>query len=410
MKRLLLLLIIIIPVYVFAQEEKKFGISFSGFVKSDIFLDTRQYLSFREGHFLLYPLGESLDLDSVDVNSKTNFNILSIQSRLTGNITGPDAFGAKSSAVLEGEFFGMSDASINTFRLRHALVKLNWQSTELLVGQTWHPMFITDCFPGVISFNTGAPFQPFSRNPQVRITQTFGEIRIMAAAVTQRDFSSPGGSASIRNSAFPEIQLQLQYNLADKDAGTEILAGVGGGYKILQPRLITDSMYQTNEKVKGISYLAFLKFKTPVITVKCEGALGQNLYDLTMLGGYAIKYTNDTAIINNNDYEYTTINCYSVWTDITTNGDKIQGGLFAAYSENLGSADYFIGDNFIRGIDIKYLYRISPRIIFNSGKVRFAGELEYTTAAYGHSDIQGLVKDASEISNLRALIAVYYFF
>jgi hypothetical protein len=408
MKRQLLLLVAVIPLVVFSQEDKKFGISFSGYVKNDIFFDSRQNRSLREGHFLLYPFGEYLDINGKDVNAKASFNMLSIQSRLTGNITGPDAFGAKSSAVIEGEFFGMSDENINTFRLRYSYVKLNWQTTELLVGQYWHPMFISDCFPDVVSFNTGAPFQPFSRNPQVRISKIFGDIRFMAAAVSQRDFTGPEGSTSLRNSIIPDMQLQLQYRLTNGSA--EILAGAGAGYKMIQPRLITDSLCQTDEKVKGISYIAFLKYKTPEITVKCEGVLGQNLYNLTMLGGYAEKYTDDTARLNHDNYEYTTIDCYSVWADISSNGEKMQAGLFAAYSENLGSDDYFIGDDNIIGVDIKYLYRISPRIIFNSGKARFAFELEYTTAAYGRADIQGLVSNTKEVANLRALFAVYYFF
>jgi len=27
-----------------------------------------------------------------------------------------------------------------------------------MIGQFWHPMFATDCYPDVVSFNTGAPF------------------------------------------------------------------------------------------------------------------------------------------------------------------------------------------------------------------------------------------------------------
>jgi len=153
-----------------AQDKPSFGISFSGFVKSDIIYDSRQTVALREGHFLLYPAPESLDKNNDDINAKSNFNILSIQTCLTSKITAPDAFGAKTSGQFEGEFFGNTDGDINGFRLRHAFVKLDWTNLSLLVGQTWHPMFITEMFPAVVSFNTGAPFQPFSRNPQIRLT------------------------------------------------------------------------------------------------------------------------------------------------------------------------------------------------------------------------------------------------
>ena len=61
MKRLLLLLGLVISYTGNAQEikeEPKFGINFSGFVKTDIFFDTRQSgtsTGLREGHFYLFP-------------------------------------------------------------------------------------------------------------------------------------------------------------------------------------------------------------------------------------------------------------------------------------------------------------------------------------------------------------------
>ena len=160
-----------------SKEVPKPGINFSGFVKTDIFYDTRQTGCIREGHFLLYPENKLPDSYGNDINARANFNILSIQSRLKGSITGSDAFGAKTSGLIEADFFGNENANfsdVNGFRIRHAFVKLNWKSTELMAGQYWHPMFIAESFPGVISFNTGAPFQPFSRNPQIRLTQSFG--------------------------------------------------------------------------------------------------------------------------------------------------------------------------------------------------------------------------------------------
>ena len=69
-------------------------------------------------------------MNNIDINAKSGFNILSIQSRLTGKITGPDAFGAKTSGQLEGEFFGTADSDVNGFRLRHAFVKLDWENTS----------------------------------------------------------------------------------------------------------------------------------------------------------------------------------------------------------------------------------------------------------------------------------------
>ncbi|NQV02830.1 MAG: hypothetical protein HQ542_09300, partial [Bacteroidia bacterium] len=231
----------------FAQDngDKKplFGIKFSGFVKTDIFFDSRQVVTAREGHFLLYPENEKLDADGNDINAKWNYNILSIQTRLAGSIWGPDLLGAKSSAFIEGAFFGNINPAINTFRLRHAFIKLNWKTTELLTGQTWHPMFSTDCFPGTISFNTGAPFVVFSRNPQIRITQKLGKFKLTLAALSQVDFVSTGpdgpSTKYLRNSVLPELDFQLQFKTANKETGTSFVIGAGIDFMMLTPRLAT---------------------------------------------------------------------------------------------------------------------------------------------------------------------------
>lgn len=408
-KHLLIALVVLIPMVSFAQD-KKFGIEFHGFVKNDIFWDSRQSVAVREGHFYLYPKNESLDINGNDINATPSFNILSIQTRLKGVITGPDAFGAKTSAIIEGAFFGHTNADINGFRLRHALVKLNWTNTELLVGQYWHSMFITECFPGTVSFNTGAPFQPFTRNPQIRLTQKMGDLKIKIAAISQRDFVStgPDGASSLylRNSVLPEMNMTVQYNKKNTN-GNEFLIGAGVDYKILTPRLMTDSVYSTNETVNSLSTMAFLKVKIPALTIKMEGVYGQDMYNMTMIGGYAVTNITDPL---KNYLEYTPLSTLSFWTDIHTNGKKVQAGLFAGYSQNLGCGEDIVGDRYVRGSDIDYVYRISPRIIFNSGKMRFAGEVEYTTAAYGAPDTDGTVINSGEVSNLRFLIGVYYFF
>jgi hypothetical protein len=421
MKKIILVLFVLHLAFVisYAQdnEEKKFGISFKGFVKNDVMYDTRQTVSVREGHFLLYPAAEKLDPAGKDINAKSNFNMLSIQSRLTGAITGPDAFGAKTSGVLEGAFFGHTDGDINGFRLRHAYLVLDWEKDQLLFGQTWNAMFIPECFPDVVSFNTGAPFQPFARNPQIRYTRKMNKLKLIATMMSQRDFTSPGGSASLRNAVIPDMNLKLQYQ--NKNGDNELVAGTGAAYKTLVPRLSNAAGYQVHdEKVSGLSFMAFFKMKSAQITYKLEGVYGQNLFDVTMLGGYAIRYTTDTFMINNDYRDYTAMDVLSVWSELHTNGKKIQFGLFGGYTKNMGSQKNLYdwqntASYFVRGGNIDYVYRISPRVVFNSGKTRFALETEYTVAAYGNvsnNNSLGAVQDAEEVSNLRLLLGAYYFF
>ena len=394
-------------------EEKKpaFGIAFSGFVKTDIFYDTRQTVSIREGHYLLYPKALLAGPDGDDVNDRGSFNILSVQTRLAGKITGPDALGAKTSAYIEAEFFGTADADINGFRLRHGYLKLEWKRSELMIGQYWHPMFVVESFPDVVSFNTGAPFQPFNRSPQVRYTVKLGAVGLTATALAQRDFLSNGPdgttSAYLRNAALPEFNLKVQYAAKNEARKTETVAGLGTDVMRLAPRIVTAAGYETDESITGFAAMAFFKQKWAKATWKAEAVWGQNLHHLTMLGGYAVRNVVDEIRL---DWAYTPIGTLSMWTELMTNGPRWQAGLFAGYSKNLGASDEISGANYARGFSIDRLYRLSPRLVYNVGKMRFAGEAELTAASYGTPDAFGKVREARFVHNLRLLLAAYYFF
>jgi hypothetical protein len=100
----------------------------------------------------------------------------------------------------------------------------------------------------------------------------------------------------------------------------------------------------------------------------------------------------------------------SVWTDIHSNGSKLQVGLYAAYSRNLGTQEDIVGPVYARGANIDYMYRIAPRLIYNINKFRIAPEIEYTVAAFGTTQADGTVKDATAVGNIRFLLGVFYFF
>jgi hypothetical protein len=413
MKRAIIAALFLVPILMMGQqEEKKFGISFNGFVKNDFFWDSRQTVDAREGHFYLYPANELLDENGEDINARPHFNFLSIQTRLRGDITGPDVLGAKTSAAIEGEFFGHTDPDINGFRLRHAYIKLNWKTTELLMGQYWHPMFITASYPATVNFNTGVPFLPFSRNPQIRLTQSFGGFKAYLTALSQVDFKSTGPDGSnakyLRNTAVPAFNLNLEYHYDNSD-GFKFLIGVAGGIKTLLPRMVTDSNFKTSEKISTLCAQGYIKIAVPVLTIKLQGTYAQDAYDLLMIGGYAVNDITDPV----RDFrEYTPLNTFSAWADIHTNGKKIQGGLFFGYSKNLGASEIINGPAYARGSNVGYLYRISPRLIYNVGKFRIAPEVDYTVAAYGKfvNGTDGIPMDTKEAGNLRFLLGVFYFF
>jgi hypothetical protein len=387
----------------------------------------------REGQFLLYPDEIKHDADGKDINAKPNFNMLSIQTRLAGTITGPDALGARTSGYIEGEFFGNINTGINSFRLRHAYVKLTWTHTELMIGQYWHPMFVANCAPETVSFNTGAPFVVFSRNPQVRLSQHIGKFALQLSALSQLDFTTTGPDGTspkyLRNSVLPELNFQVQFGIKNEKKGTEFLAGAGINYIVLTPRLSTDvilkaakdtvinsvvvhqnaitSTYKSTSTTTGLSYFAFAKLKLSAVTMKAGFVLGQNTYGYTMLGGYVVKDIPDPKTGNE---AYAAISTLAAWGEFMTNGKRWQTGIFGGFSKNLGAGEVVTGPYYSRGTNIDYLYRISPRLLLNVGKFRLAAELEYTVAAYGKTNEKGYVYNVTEVGNLRPLLGVYYFF
>jgi hypothetical protein len=409
-----------------AQEtEKMFTVKLSGFVKNDFFFDSRETVSAREGHFLLWPTPESLDVNGNDINAKHNFNFLAIQSRLKVAATGPDAFGAKTLAVIEADFFGQSNPNINLLRLRHAFIKLNWKNTELLTGQYWNPMFVTSCFPGTVSFNTGTPFQSFARNPQVRITQHFGGLQFIVAALAQRDFSSRGpdpvnnavvlvSSEFLRNSNIPDLHFQIHYQLKNAEKSTDFVIGAGVAYKTIVPRLysvVGTDKYKVDEQVSGITAMAFAKLKLKAVTFKLQGRYGENITDLLSVSGFAIKSIDDTIT---GKQSYTPLKNTSVWGEIHTNGSKFQVGIFAGYLKNNGTKEEMSSaSNMVFGLgnNIESMYRVSPRVVFYSNKLEFACELEYTSANFGSGyDVYYVPTSTTTAANMRVLLSAKYNF
>jgi len=409
MKKITLVAILsIVSILTFSQE-KKIGITLSGYVKTDAFYDTRQCSAsngLREGHFYLFPDNVLYDVDSNDINDNPAFNILSIQTRLTGNITGPDAFGAKTSGLVETEFYGTSDADICGFRLRHGYVKLNWTKSELLIGQTWHPMFPVEAFAQTLSVNTGAPFVPFSRNNQIRFGYKTGKFTTYATAWMQRDIASSGpmGTSTLymRNSGLPGINLRTVATLNDK-----LQFGLGADFKTLRPELKTPANYATDATISSYAGCGWIKFKNDGIQVSLMGTYTQNGTDMLMLGGYAVAEITDTL---RELKTYTNLTTAAGYLDFGTTGPKWKYGVLLGYSKNLGANDDINGAVYARGSNIDQLYRVSPRVSVTVDKLTFGAELEYTVAAYGTPQTSGKVTNTSYVANTRALLCAIYKF
>ncbi|MCK7511616.1 MAG: hypothetical protein MZV70_51265 [Desulfobacterales bacterium] len=169
-------------------------------------------------------------------------------------------------------FLALVETDLNGFRLRHAYVKMEWQKASLLAGQYWHPMFPAENFPGTVSFNTGAPFIPFSRNPQVRLVYMPGKISFTLVAYSQRDFTSsgPDGNSSkyIRNSGTPGMHLQVKI-----PAGGNLTAWAGVDYKTIRPEIKTSANIETNVRVGSLCSLCDTEAQDKAVEPVGDGSL-----------------------------------------------------------------------------------------------------------------------------------------
>lgn len=385
--------------------DSKLAAKFGGFVKAEAIYDQRIGEDTREGLFYFYPKNVKFDAQGNDLNEISTFNQYAVSTRGNVLLNGYNAFGAKASALIEGDFTGASNSSFNALRLRHAYVKFNWVYTELLMGQYWHPFNMAECIPGVQSLNTGAPFHPFSRQLQTRFSANIGQFKIVAAASSQRDNMDDGVNGPsveyLRNSAIPTGDLQVHYKLNGFEAG------IGGNFKRIVPRTITDKGIKTDEKLDCYSAVGYMRLKTKPVIVKLQSVLGQNLYEYGMMGGYGVDSINPLT----DHRTYTPLNQFTVWGDVVSNTEIFQAGLFAGYAQNLGSLNNITGKLYGRGNDLAYVYRVSPRLIFNSGKVSFTAECEYTVAGYGTPKNRLYeIKDVKEVNNVRVLVAAIFNF
>jgi len=390
-------------------QKSDWGILFSGFVNAQAFFDTRQIVEARAGMVSLFPKKPDYDRDGDDINARAQFNQAAMTTRLRGTISGPDALGAQTMGVIETDFTGSSNADNNGLRLREAWVRLSWKRFMLLVGQYWHPLYVPEVGPKTIGLNLGAPFHPFARHPQLRATYKIGNIHLIGVIASQRDYASAGPDGRtpkyLRNAVLPDLDFQLQWKPGDH------VIGAGVDYKVIQPRLsveFPDGDHKTDEKVDSWAFTAFAKLDFPVLLLKMQAVWGQNLTEFIMLGGY-IESSIDSVEHN---IGYSPSSQFSTWADLSTKGKRIKFGLLGGYAANLGYEAKASGAGAYYGLgqDIDYLYRVSPRIQWYSGRVMLGLEFEYTVAAYGDIALDGRVKHAKEVGNLRCLVAAFYFF
>ncbi|MDP2115374.1 MAG: hypothetical protein Q8K69_15090 [Bacteroidota bacterium] len=440
MKKLLSAFLFLCAITTFGQEvkPKETTLEFYGFVRYEAFWDTYKGLNAANEQFFVLPLYAGIDANGEHINQTPTYNFSSMATRLGLRINGPVIFNAKTSANIETDFAGDLGANPAMFRVRQANAVFSWTKSSLLVGQTWHPFWSGKVFPTVGGLNTGCPFQPFNRSPQVRFDyKPNAKFILSAALVSEFQYKSYGFSkidsmypkamlcndktdAFTRNAGIPEMVANIELN----NGGFTL--GAGTSLKYIKPTLYTvgisagkdDQKYVSDDLVQGLSFVGYTQYVKNMFTIRAKAVVGQNMTHLTIPGGYGVKSVDQaTGAMNYTPYNTLTSFINAVY------GKKYQVGFFAGYLKNMGTNDalYNFGTSASDPVavtpgmvpNVASIYRVAPHFAINVSKVRLVFEYELTSAEYGTGKINladGLYGSSTDVTNHRGQLMLMYSF
>lgn len=396
-KILLTVILFVSSVNLFAQDTKPENptAKLYGYINWESIFDSHASITSRDGELYLYPDKPT------DDSKNAQLEMLSLQTRVGVKIDGGNVLGAKLSGVIETDFFATAEEYSRQIRMRHAFMKLKWEKSALLMGHYWHPMFGPDVFPKVIQFGAAVIYNPLNRAPQIRYEyQPIEKLKISAIALEHGYHASKGPKYAHRNSAVPDMQLQVTYG-----SKNNFLTGITAGYLMIEPRDSTanQSINQTTANSYNLQWFGMAK--TGPLTINAKASYGTNMSQFVMLGGYARNAADSLAT---GDFSYTNYKILAVYADFGYKiSENLGAGLFAGYTENMGTEDKLIpGTIQARGASIMNIYRVAPRLTYTSGRLRLALEYAYNAAAYGEGDPDeyGVYDKTKEAINHRIIL------
>jgi hypothetical protein len=438
-----------------------------GFIRNYFTFDSRECIAGTGDLYFYMPKDENWNKTDdpelrEDLNAVSTFRFLSLTTRVGLNIVGYKWGNTEFSGKIEADFYaGLSTKGSGThsvtgtaqFRLRQAYVALGWDSlpmlggkdiarVDLTIGQTWHPMAADLC--DVIALNSGAPFGPFNRSPQVRMDARLGKyVTLTAAGLWQMQYLSigPDGQSAdyLLYGKTPEAYLGLSVH------NKGFLMRVGADVLSIKPRhqgnaltgtSLTDTIIGTNgkalqvtvkDRITTASPFLYLQYKKGEFSIKAKTIFAESGEHMNMNGGYGVSKVNPDG-----SYEYTPTRTSSSWISLVYGGkvgkqetkhpQKLQGILFAGYVENLGTKDALatnadgslVGFYYPRVKNMNRMWRLTPTLLYTVGKFQVGMEYDITSVHYGDGKIDptnGLSKNGLHwVTNHRAQVMVKYNF
>ncbi len=370
----------------FAQEEKPAHFKLYGFIRNYLTADTRAVNAGTEDLYFYMPKGHDMS-GTLDLNDGFNWRFVSLTTRLGLDVSGYKWGTMGVSGKVEADFYYLS-GSVPTLRLRQAFMKLNWDNSPvaLTIGQTWHPMAAD--MPHMNNLETGAPFNPFNRSPQLTADVNLGAGFTLTASMLYLNHYLPTGPAGKSKDYYKYGMPEFYVGIAYKNA--KILAKAGLDMVNMRPyRTIADWRVQDGNaptiEVKSMlhtfSPFVFFQFTSGKFQLRAKSILAQSGEHMNLLSGYGVHSFN-----NNGTIEYTPMRDWASFVSFQY-GKKFQVMGMLGYMKQLGTTkdlvDNSVWMNTAADVHIQQAFRATPTVAWNLGKFTVSLEYNLTAAEFG---------------------------
>ena len=370
----------------FAQEEKPAHFKLYGFIRNYIVADSRAVNAGTEDLYFYMPKGHDMS-GGVDLNDGFNWRFVSLTTRLGLDVSGYKWGTMGVSGKVEADFYYLS-GSVPTLRLRQAFMKLNWDNSPvaLTIGQSWHPMAAD--MPHMNNLETGAPFNPFNRSPQLTADVNLGSGFGLTASLLYLNHYLPTGPAGKSKDYYkygaPEFYLGFTYKNANFTGKLGVDMVNMRPYRTIKDWRVQDGNAPTIE-VKSLlttfSPFVFLQYTSGKFQLRAKSILAQSGEHLNLLSGYGVHSFNDNGTI-----EYTPMQDWASFVSFSY-GKKFQVMGMLGYMKQLGTTkdlcDNNVWMNTSADVHIQQAFRATPTVAWNLGKFTLSLEYNLTAAQFG---------------------------
>ena len=389
-----------------AKIEKPSHFKLYGFIRNYFAFDSRESKSGTKDLFYYIPKDEALNAKGEDMNANPTFRFLAITSRVGLDVKDYQFGKTKVGAKIETDFYCMN-GNVAVLRLRQAYATLGWdglgkgqkQSASLKVGQAWHPIAADQ--PYVIDLETGTPFNPFSRTPQVMLDYNFSKhFTLTGGFIWQMQYLSVGPSYNkdkskyeskasddyIKYGCTPEFYAGVTFK-----SNNGFLGRVGMDVLSIKPRWRDANGSKVDDRLTTVNPYVYAQYAAGDFSVNAKVVYASAGEHFNMLSGYGV-----TDINSDGSWEYAPLHSTASYVSVKY-GRKLQVQGMIGYMKNLGTSKslfedpanpgytstknvYISGNGFH---NLNQIIRVTPTVVYNLGKLSFGLEYDITSAQYG---------------------------